>query len=350
MDGAIDSRRLTHAESAALALQISGITSAALPLASGLRAMAEEVPSNRLRSALLQLAGRLDQGLSLDESILELGSRLPPDVRELVRAGLRARRLGEVLSQYVRDQHLATQLRRQTVASLSYPFLLFSVFVCVFLFMMIGIVPSFRAIYLDFHLELPSPTVALVRFSDLLREWWLWLVLLMAATGVLVFTLALVPLRRQRLLNMLPLAGRLWRYQRLAQFARLLAMMVESELPLPEALRLAGGGVRDSDIADAASQLATEVEAGLSLTESRTRRSRFPAGLAQSLQWGQSSQSLAESLRTAADMLEGQALISAEFVFRLAPPLTMILIVTVLGFVLTGLFAPLMTLIHELSS
>ena len=80
----------------------------------------------------------------------------------------------------------------------------------------------------------------------------------------------------------------------------------------------------DAEVADAARQLAREIEAGRSLADSQTRRSRFPAGLAQSLQLGEDAQSLAESLRAAAEMLEGQAMIHSEFVFRAAPPLTMI--------------------------
>ena len=161
--------------------------------------------------------------------------------------------------------------------------------------------------------------------------------------------LLLGPAGRQRLLYHLPLVGWLRRWTRLAQFARLLAMLVESESPLPAALQLAGDAVRDAEIADAARELARDVEAGRSLTESETRRSRFPGGLAQSLQWGEGTQSLAESLRTAAEMLEGQAMIHSEFVFRVAPPITMIFIVIVLAFVVTGLFMPLIKLITELS-
>ena len=48
-------------------------------------------------------------------------------------------------------------------------------------------------------------------------------------------------------------------------------------------------------------------------------------------------------------MLESRAMIHSEFMFRVAPPLTMIVIVSVLAFVVTGLFMPLIKLISELS-
>ena len=154
---------------------------------------------------------------------------------------------------------------------------------------------------------------------------------------------------RQRLLYRMPLVGPLWRWTRQAQFARLLAMLVESELPLPAALRMAGGGVGDAEVCDAAQALAREVEGGRSLAESETRRTRFLGGLGHSLQWGEGTQSLAESLRTAAEMLESQAMVHAELLLRIAPPLTMIMIVVLLGFVVTALFMPLLKLINSLS-
>ena len=48
-------------------------------------------------------------------------------------------------------------------------------------------------------------------------------------------------------------------------------------------------------------------------------------------------------------MLEGQALIHSEFMFRAAPPLAMIFIVSLLAYVVVGLFMPLIKLITELS-
>ena len=291
------SKRLTEAEAAALAAQVSGLADAGLPLPGGLRAMAEEVPSGSLRWALLDLAARLNRGVPLESALDQMGSALPQHVRGLVRAGVRSGRLGEVLAQYVRYRSLAAQLRRKSVTSMAYPTALLVVFFAVFSFLIIGIVPKFKKIFMDFGVELPSLTLSLIGFSDLISEFGpavLGVLAIVAFVGWLLSQLLVRPAARQRLLYRVPLVGPLLRWTGLAQFARLVAMLVESELPLPAALRLAGDGVGDAEVADAAGELAREVEAGRSLAESESRRSRFPEGLAQSFQWGESSQSLAE--------------------------------------------------------
>jgi type II secretory pathway component PulF len=217
---------------------------------------------------------------------------------------------------------------------------------------MVVIVPKFKKIFMDFGVELPGITLSLLYLSDWCVDYWrsvLGTCVVAVVVGWRMSKRLLRSATRQRMLYRMPLLGPLWRCTGLAQFARLLAMLVECELPLPLALQLAGAGVADAEVADAARQLAREIEAGRSLADSQTRRSRFPAGLAQSLQLGEDAQSLAESLRAAAEMLEGQAMIHSEFVFRAAPPLTMIFIVTVLAYIVLGLFMPLIKLITELS-
>jgi general secretion pathway protein F len=346
------SKRLTDAEAAMLAEQLSGVARAGLPLPGGLRAMAEELPGGRLHAVLINLAAWLEQGVPLDRALEQMGPQLPGHLRGLVLAGMRSGRLGEVLAQYVRYHSLAHQLRRNTASSLAYPAALGIVFLGVFSFMIVGVVPKFKKIFMDFGINLPHVTLSLVALSDWVIHFGPALLMFLAIGLPVGFVLARVmlgPPQWQRLMYRTPLVGSMWRWTGLAQFARLLAMLVESELPLPTALRLAGGGVQDAEVADAASQMACEVEAGCSLAASETRRHRFPGGLAQSLQWGESAHSLAESLCTAAEMLEGKATLHAEFLFRVAPPLTMILLVFLLGFVVMALFLPIIGIINALS-
>jgi type II secretory pathway component PulF len=343
---------LTENDAAALAEQISGMAAAGLPLVGGLRAMAEEIPSSSLRWALLDLAHRLEHGAPLEAALEQLGPSFPEHVRGLVRAGVRSGRLGEILAQYVRYRSLATQMYRKAMTSMAYPLVLIIVFWLIFWFMMVVIVPKFKRIFMDFGVELPDTTLMLLVISDWCVDSWrvlLGLCVFAPLVGWFGSKLFLSPATRQRMLYQAPLLGPQWRWTGIAQFARLSAMLVDCELPLPIALQLAGDGVGDAEIADAARQLAHEIEAGQLLTESATRHSRFPAAVTQSLRWGENTQSLAESLRLAAEMCEGRAMIDSEFVFRVAPPFTMIFILAVLGFIVTGLFMPLMKLINELS-
>src|SRR5256885_6967362 len=92
--------RLSSQDAAQLSEQIAGLTRAGLPLAPGLRALAEEMPAGRLRRMLGAVSRSLTQGASLDEAIAAQGGALPAHLRGLVLAGERTGRTGEVLGRF----------------------------------------------------------------------------------------------------------------------------------------------------------------------------------------------------------------------------------------------------------
>src|SRR5262249_55024789 len=89
--------RLTGAGSAELSGQIANLTHAGLPLAPSLAVLADEMPKGRLRRAMRELARTLESGVPLSDAIEGQKRRIPPHLRGLILAGVRAGRLGDVL-------------------------------------------------------------------------------------------------------------------------------------------------------------------------------------------------------------------------------------------------------------
>ena len=103
--------RLSSQDAAQLSEQIAGLTRAGLPLAPGLRALAEEMPAGRLRRMLGAVSRSLTQGASLDEAIAAQGGALPAHLRGLVLAGERTGRTGEVLGRFATLGKMVTEPR-----------------------------------------------------------------------------------------------------------------------------------------------------------------------------------------------------------------------------------------------
>jgi type II secretory pathway component PulF len=343
---------LTSEEAVTLVGQISGLTRAGLTLPGGFRAMAEELGDGSLPAMLRDLALRVEQGEPLATALEAQGKRLPDHLRGLIEAGVETDRLADVLSHYVNHSRWARQLRRRLQSSMIYPAILLGAFITLLSFLLIAIVPKFQRIFIDFRLDVPRVTSMLFRVSDWAVHHGFVTVLTSSAVVALLWVLGSRWLRaaqRRRLLYKIPIFGPLSRDGAFAEFARLLSLLLDREIPLPVALRLAAGGIRDADVAEVAHAMATEIESGLSLADSRTRRERVPVFLAQSLH-EDGTESLADSLRTAAELLQNQASIQTEFVIQATPPVTMILIVVTLGFVVFSLLLPLINLIDHLAS
>src|SRR5689334_7011005 len=102
----LDPTALWAADSIELATHLAELAKAGLPLAGGLRALADELPRGRLARTCRALADKLDSGVPLEQAIGSRDMRLPAHMRALLVAGVRSGRLVEVLEQYLDHQRL----------------------------------------------------------------------------------------------------------------------------------------------------------------------------------------------------------------------------------------------------
>ena len=300
---------LNAADTAQLSQQIAGLTRAGLPLSTGLTALAEELPRGALRRSMSELAQTLETGLPLDQAIEIQGGRIPAHLRGLVIAGIRSGNLGDFLSRFSGYVGIGTEVKRRLWLNLAYPVITASAALALFVLVSTILISQFESIYKDFNIPLPTMTLAMIAISHTVNTIWAPAAILL---GVVFFTWLAArlfmnaPLRRS-LAARLPVVGSVWRTTSLAEFCHLLALLLESQLPLPEALRLTGEGVQDADLDDTCRAMAREVESGRSLAEAMTDKRLFPPGLPSLLRWAERDTSLPEVLHMAGTMFETRA-------------------------------------------
>jgi type II secretory pathway component PulF len=344
--------RLSGQDAALLSEQIAGLTRMGLPLASGLAALGAELPRSRLQRTLGALARKLTQGATLDEAIAATGDAVPAHLRGLVLAGQRTGRMGEILGRFAGYARIGVEVRRQLLLSLAYPAvsILFAtiLLLCVLLF----IVSGFEQIFADFGLSLPLVSWLLIKTSRALRQEGLPILEVLAVTGVIagLALTAISPAARRSIFSRLPLLGPVWKWTSLAEFCHLLGLLLESEVPLTEAVPMASAGVIDADLRAAAKSLASDLEHGEPLAGAIGRRSYFPEGLGGIVGWAQNHQGLAEALHMLGEMFEARARSQASFASTVLTVLTLLMIVLGVGLVVLGVFIPLYQLIEKLSS
>lgn len=77
--------------------QVTALAQAGIPLDDGLRRVAAEVGSRRLKRALLSVAGDLERGVSLDDAVARAEIRFPGEYAGVLAAGIRTGDLGATL-------------------------------------------------------------------------------------------------------------------------------------------------------------------------------------------------------------------------------------------------------------
>ena len=343
---------LGDADFMAVAQNLADISAAGKPLSGGLRALSQEAHSRRLRKGLKQVADSIDQGVPLKEIFSQRITGFPPHLSGLVLAGLQAGCLDQVLQQSLTYTMRANTLRRRVKFSLAYPLVLVSIVTMLMLFIMMYIVPMFTKIFNDFDTELPGMTLMVVNLSRVLLKFGLWGLVggtVIAVTVWLMARLLLGRPRLRRLICSIPVFGGVLRNSALMEYCHLLAVLIESRMPLPEALRYAGGGVHDADLADASKRLANEVAAGQPLAWTATAMPQFPAVFSQFVKWGERHHAYPESLHAAGDIFEGRARVQAALLRWLIEPFVIIFVGLSVGFIVLAMFMPLIKLLNDLA-
>jgi general secretion pathway protein F len=345
------SHKLSAEEATELAARVAELTKAGLPLGDGLRALAGELPGRRLPHVLESLANRIDAGEDLAVAIDSIGPYLPPHLRGLVLAGLRSGQLAETLEEYIEMERSQSEMRRRLLSRLLYPLVLLAVMIGVIVIIRLFVVGAFVKVFLDFNCALPVLTEV---FIYCFYYSWpiIWgMVVLFGLLAALPFLLAASP-RASSLWSVLykiPMLGPLLRWSHVAQFARLMGLLTQQQVPLPDALRLTSDGLRDANLALGCRRTAQDVDNGLPLAESMAAQRQFPGSMIPLIEWGQGSAALPDAFRSIAEMFEGRVQSQGSLLQIILLPLMFLMIVTFVGLFTIAMFLPMINLIKHLS-
>lgn len=330
--------------------QLGDLTASGVPLVGGLSAMAAELPYSRFRRGLLSIIRRLEAGGDLASVLKDHGA--PADLQALVAAGVRTGQTGELLGRYAAESRRMADIKRQTFLSLSYPLVLLGLLSALLLFVLILLVPMFNKLFEDFGTELPFITRFVLGVSSFLVDHGLWLLAgLVAIGGAGVVSIVCVcdRITRRRWICRIPVVGRLLKFGALARFSHLLAILVENNVPLQDALLLAGDGSGDAELEAAGALMSSDVAAGEPLERAAYNTASIPATLIEAMTWHQQPGVFADALRALSKMYEARATAQTGVVSAVWQPIVVVAGGLAVGFVTLALFAPLLKLLNDLS-
>ena len=150
--------------------QIAGLSKAEVPLERGLRDLAADAASPKLKRLLLELAADLDRGTSLVDALERQKRRFPTDYAAIVRAGLATGDLGGALYGLTVQLRLRSSFRRSVLEMAAYPLTVVVMLLVIMGIAMRFIVPMMEDVFDDFGARLPGLTQLVL---DAAHSWWL---------------------------------------------------------------------------------------------------------------------------------------------------------------------------------
>ena len=227
--------------------ELEALIRADIPLERGLRAASGEY-RGRLGQAFQQLRQRLAAGERLPEAIAQASGSMPDVYRAIIEAGMRTGRLADALQGLSQVGQAVVEARRMIILACFYPMLVVTLAYTFFLCFVVSLFPHFTAVSTTFRVDESRIIIWLERAGHSATIWGpvppalvLALLVLWGQTGrsrSLDGTTGLSVLAGR-----LPWVGRIIANYRASHFIDLLAHLVAHEVPLDQAVSLAGNAV-----------------------------------------------------------------------------------------------------------
>lgn len=353
----IDFSRIRPAQIAFMFRQLGELLDAGMPLTSALTSLQKFCGNQKMRELLEDVSKRVRSGESFSDSLSQQGNVFSRIQLALVKVGEKSGRLPEILHRIADLLEAQLELRGKIRAALSYPFfvLVFSSILCWLLVSFL--LPQFEPIWTGAKVDLSAYpiTEALLAISKLTRTPADEFLLIVFLTVVIVVFARLSRTQEGRdalgdMMLKLPLIGNYLRLTATAEASSTISLLLESGMPITEALDLAAETASNPVIGGALKQACTSVRQGNGLSSSLDDTNAFPELFVQMVSVGETSSDLPGLLNRVSEYYKRQLDDSLKSLTALIEPVTMVFIGGIVFVFVMGVFLPIMGIVSALSS
>lgn len=330
--------------------ELLALLEAGLSIIEALDTLAERERSGETRSVLEQLAARLREGKSLSGALETVPEVFPALFVGIVRSSERTGDMQEALGRYIGYRTRLDALRGKVISAAIYPSLLLVVGLAVTVFLGGYVVPRFATVYHGTGRPLPWASQLLMEWGNFANSHLGWLV---AGSAMMLLAVAATVRATSRnggvthLLRKIPLIADRLRTYELSRLYLTLGMLLDSGLPIMQALGFAEESLpvqqrQAMQNAGALIRQGVRMSAVFEQTDLTT-----PVGL-RMMRIGEESGRLGEMMTRAARFHDDETARWIERFSRAAEPGLMIAIGLVVGTIVVLLYMPIFDLAGSL--
>jgi type II secretory pathway component PulF len=336
------------AELANLIRELATAVEAGLPLMQALRTVRRQASGKAQPVILDALIEKVEAGQPLHEAMRTYGAPFDDMTIGMARAADASGRMPEVLHQLADLLDRSVELRRELVGATIYPMIVAALILASVVLLVTVILPQLMApIAGQPGMVLPLPTRILLAFADFMKTWWLPVIVAAGFGAVALRRWLARPANRiwwDGLLLRLPLLGPLLRDVAVARFTRTLGTLVSAGLPILQSLRITRDTLGNAVLTRAVDEVQEKVTTGQALADPLERCGFFPPLLIQIVNIGERSGRLEGMLLHAATAFDRQVNASIKVFTKALPPVLLVFMAVIAGFVLAAILMPLLQL------
>ena len=324
--------------------QLATMIDAGIAIVASLQTLADQALNKTMKDIIRDITSRVESGDNFSQALHRHPKVFNRMYVSMVDAGEKGGLLQEILDRLATYLENTARLRKKVKSAMMYPTVVTLVAMSITIFLIVKVVPVFGDIYDGFDAELPKPTQVLIAISEFMKKSWYIIVAILgaAAWGWLKF-IDTKPGREfwDRIRIKLPIFGSIAHKICLARFARTLASLIRSGVPILEVLNIVANTCGHTGMEKSIRSSAVDIEKGDGIAVALGRHPIFPIMILRMMSAGESTGRIDAMLEKVADFLDEEIDTTLSGLTSLIEPLLIVFLGVVIGGIVICMFMPI---------
>jgi general secretion pathway protein F len=332
--------RITDKDIMTFTYQLGVLLDAGFPLDRSLSILADLTEKNKFRELVNDLNSQVKSGKSFSDALSHFPKIFPLFFVNMVKAGEAGGFLEDTITRLSTYLENSQGLKEDVRSALVYPTVLSVFGGASVVFLLTYVVPMFTQIFTDMGETLPLPTMMLLNLSDFLTDYWLMIILFIAASVFAVRRYLNSDSGRRKWDSMkfkLPVFGKLYQEAAVSRFSRTLGTLLASGVPILNAFQIVKGTLESEKISDIISSVREAARRGRGISESLKKSDIFPPIAVHMVTVGEETGRLDEMLIKIADRFDIEVRTTVKRLLSLLEPAMIIIMAVLVGFIVISM-------------
>ncbi|HXW50715.1 MAG TPA: type II secretion system F family protein [Candidatus Acidoferrales bacterium] len=335
------------------ARQFATMINAGLAMVRCLDVLGIQTEDQQLKPVIVQVRREVEGGSTLANALAKFPKVFSPLFVNMVRAGELGGILDEVLNRLAGFLEKDFNLKKKVKSAMTYPMVILVMAIVIVFFLVTFILPTFVSLFVGMNMKLPLPTKILIAFTEGARNPVVLIITAVVAVGGFFLFKRWTSTQTGRYQYdkfklKLPVFGMLIRKVAISRFCRTLGALLQSGVPIMQALEIVGKASGNEVIAETVTKVRESVREGESIAVPLNLSGLFPPLVTQMVAVGEETGNLDGMLSKIADFYDVEVEYMLASLTSLLEPLLILAMGFVVGFIVISVFLPLYQIIGNI--
>jgi len=336
--------RVTDKDAVVFTRQLATMIDAGLPLVQCLEILSKQQENSTFKRTIAEIQEDVEAGTTFADSMRKHPKVFDSLYSNMIEAGETGGILDTILNRLAIFMEKTMALKKKIKGAMTYPAICLTISILILIVILVFVIPVFEEMFSQMDAALPAVTQIVVAMSNAFKEHLLWIILpiiLLAYIFKKIYSTENGRYRIDQAFLRLPVVGVLIRKVAVSKFTRTLSTMLQSGVPILEALQVVAKTAGNKVIERAIFRVGDAIAEGRPMAEPLMESGVFPNMVVQMINVGESVGALDTMLEKIADFYDDEVDQAVANLTAMIEPFMMVFLGGMIGTLVVAMYLPI---------